>query len=217
MIHEHLHLPGVNLLTGYDPEYDKLSTPGYPWGAWILNSAALLLSPSATLTPKTAMFSAPLLSFAEPPGDWFSIVHSCIVPSARSSNEPVPSPPRGTADRIPEGGCLVLSRCTIPDVQWSESWMGVGMALLSQQQYVPIMVKGMESLHKKTEKLLQYREVMSLSSSSIFNLHIQGEVVFTQACSLYGVGGPYGWSSIRVRKHEATRSITTPPWMLVPS
>ena len=56
--------------------------------------------------------------------------------------------------------------------------MGVGMALLSQQQYVPIMVKGMESLHKKTEKLRQYREVMILSSSSIFSLHIQGEVVF---------------------------------------
>lgn len=131
-------LPGVSLLTGYDPEYDKLSTPGYPCGAWILRSEALLLSPSATLTPNTAKFSAPLLSFAEPPGDWFSMVHSWIVPSARSSKEPVPSPPRGTADRIPDGGCLVLSRCTIPDVQCSESRRGVGTALLSQQQYDPV-------------------------------------------------------------------------------
>lgn len=143
------HLPGVNLLTGYDPEYDKLSTPGYPWGAWILNSAALLLSPSATLTPNTARFSAPLLSFAEPPGDWFSMVHSCIVPSARSSKEPVPRPPRGTADRMPEGGCLVVSRCTIPDVQCSESRMGAGMALFNQQQYDPTVGEGMKS-HDET-------------------------------------------------------------------
>ena len=48
------------------------------------------------------------------------------------------------------------SRCTIPDVQWSESEMGVGMALFSQQQYEPTKVNGMESYHVKKRVLCEF-------------------------------------------------------------
>ena len=41
---------------------------------------------------------------AAPAGDWFMMVHSCSVPSPLSSTDPAPTPPSGTAERIPEGG-----------------------------------------------------------------------------------------------------------------
>ena len=54
------------------------------------SNAAELDVPVFTLTLNTANSSAAKLSLAEPAGVWFSMVHSWIEPSPRSSNDPVP-------------------------------------------------------------------------------------------------------------------------------
>ena len=54
------------------------------------SNAAELDVPVFTRTLNTANSSAAKLSLAEPAGVWFSMVHSWIEPSPRSSNDPVP-------------------------------------------------------------------------------------------------------------------------------
>lgn len=54
------------------------------------SNAAELDVPVFTLTLNTANSSAAKLSLADPAGVWFSMVHSWIEPSPRSSNDPVP-------------------------------------------------------------------------------------------------------------------------------
>lgn len=67
-----------------------VQVPGYPVGGWVRSSFAVVVAPLCTRTPNTARSRAAWLSLAEPAGVWFSIVHSWIDPSPRSSNDPVP-------------------------------------------------------------------------------------------------------------------------------
>ena len=66
----------LSLDTGKDPEYDKPFTPGYPGGGCVLKRAAFVPKEELTLTPSTVLSNAPGPSLADPPGDWFSRVHS---------------------------------------------------------------------------------------------------------------------------------------------
>lgn len=78
----------LSLDTGKEPEYDKRLTPGYPGGGCVRSKAAFVPFEELTRTPSTALSNAPGPSLTEPPGDWFSRVHSWNDPSALSSSDP---------------------------------------------------------------------------------------------------------------------------------
>lgn len=78
----------LSLVTGKEPEYDNPFTPGYPGGGCVRSKAAFVPRDELTRTPSTVLSNAPGPSLTEPPGDWFSRVHSWIEPSALSSSDP---------------------------------------------------------------------------------------------------------------------------------